>query len=112
MFTVQASDSGDYEFVFDFKIPLSGETGITAPSTAEAFVMLIDLSTDEDGQMLGTYDTSFGSVSSWEEGRISFAIDGEVSEGLTLVVGFNNEATNYDPSSVFYDNAQVVRSAQ
>ena len=110
MFTVQPTDTGDYELVFDYKIPLSGETGITAPSTAQAFVMLVDFNGDGNGTDLGMYDTTYGSVSSWEEGRVAFSIDGDVDAGMTIVIGFNNEASNYDPSSVFYDNVRVIRA--
>ena len=43
----------------------------------------------------------------WASFSIDITVDGEARAGQIIQFGFNNRATNYNPSAVLYDNVVV-----
>ena len=89
-----------YDFTFDAKL------GNIDPSLsqAEAFIKVLKSSDASFIELANnTFDSDANLTSSWSGNSISLTVDqGMVGELLQL--GFNNTATDYSPSGVFYDN--------
>jgi hypothetical protein len=88
-----------YNFTFDAKLG-----NIEAPSQAEAFVKVLKSSDASYIELANNvFDSDANLTTDWSGGSISLLVDaGMVGELLQL--GFNNTATDYDPSAVYYDN--------
>lgn len=93
-----------YNFSFD------GKLGNIDPSLsqAEAFLKVLkssDLSFIELAN--NTFDSDANLTASWSGGSIELIVDAGMV-GETLQIGFNNTATDYSPSGVFYDNLEFA----
>jgi beta-glucanase (GH16 family) len=106
-FTMVEGDSGTFRFSFDVKRPSAG--GLEAPSTAAAFVKILDPANGFATVLFETVDTSSASVSNWARLTIEITLDGAEQAGRIIQFGFNNFASNYAPSGVYYDNIAVER---
>ncbi len=106
-FRIQAGDSGVFRFEFDAKRP-NNEFAVAAPSTAEAFFKLLDPNTFET-LYIDTVETTNLGTEAYVTLGIDFTINGEAQEGFIMQFGFNNRATNDNPSGVLYDNVNVSR---
>ena len=104
---IKATDGGDYVFSFDAKAPAPADppTAIAPPTTARAYVKVLD-------QVGGTFDefvvvdldmTSV-SADAWGRFTIELNLDAVALDGQLLQFGFENTATNYNPSGIYYDN--------
>ncbi len=98
-------DSGTYRFSFDAKRPSEG--GLDEPTTAEAFIKILDPNTGYSLVFSATLDMSGISTEEWASFSLEVAIDGGDQAGQIIQFGFSNTATNYDPSGVYYDNVLV-----
>ena len=97
-FTVGAADVGStWTFEFDAKL---GD--IQSPSTAKAFIKTLD---PNNGYALTNFVTldTHTLPTTWGTYSIQLAVDSSL-QGQIFQIGFLNNATNYNPSGVFYDN--------
>ncbi len=104
-FVISEGDSGSYRFSFDAKRPAEG--GLSAPSTAEAYVQVLDPNSGYSQTFRIVESTSAVSTSEWQSFTIEFDIDASALAGQLIQFGFGNRAANYDPSGVYYDNVSV-----
>ena len=91
---------GDYEH-------LRLKAALNVPLSDSVALRIAGYSLDRDGYI---DNTAYGQTSVLDGVSKLRGIDGDVDAGMTIVIGFNNEASNYDPSSVFYDNVRVIRA--
>jgi|GEM_PF-505284 len=105
-FTIAAGDSGSYRFQFDVKRPSAN--AVAAPSTAAGFVKILDPNSGYATVFFDDVDTTDVSASEWTTLSIDITIDGAAQEGMLIQFGFSNQATNYDPTGVLYDNVSVA----
>ncbi len=107
VFQEQVIGAGDLGLtsVFEFDAK-QGDIG--GSSTSLAFLKVIDL-VGGSFATLGevTFDTTALGVNWLEDIQLSLAIDGSW-EGQLLQFGFQNTASNFDPSGVFYDNVSLT----
>ena len=99
---IDASDVGKtYSFSFDAK-----QGNQAAPSTSEAFILVLDQ--DAGFSTLGesTFDTTLIG-GTWSGGQLSLEIT-PAMQGKLFQFGFRNRATNNNPSGVFYDNISLT----
>lgn len=94
---VTAADLGPRIFRFDAK-----KGNIASPSTAMAFIKIIDPANNYALVTARTLDTSNLSVE-WGTYSIPFEIESEMV-GKLLQFGFSATAASYEPSAVHYDN--------
>ena len=102
---IKEGDSGTYRFSFDAKRPSEG--GLDEPTTAEAFIKILDPNSGYSLVFSETLDMSAISTEEWGTFSLEVAIDGGDQAGQLIQFGFSNTATNYDPSGVYYDNVSV-----
>lgn len=101
---VPASIGFELRLTFDAKAP--SVDGIAAPSTAGAFVQVLDPNNGFATTMRQEVDMSSVAADAWS----AFSVAGDVAssmEGQIMQFGFYSKATNYDPSAVSYDNVRV-----
>ncbi len=105
--TVGTLDVGKtWFFEFQAKMPAIG--GVTPPTTALAFIKTVD-------PLAGFATTNFVSEDmtaipvEWGGYSLSLTIDAGLV-GQLFQFGFSNTATNYDPSTVIYDNVVLRES--
>ena len=96
-----ASDAGSYTFSFDAKAPFEG--GIAAPTTAYAYIRVLDPNNGFASSVDVRVDLSAVSNTEWARYTVEATLD-ESLDGQILQFGFSNSATGYNPSGVFYDN--------
>lgn len=97
--TIGASDVGTpWKFQFDARW-----LSLVAPSTALAFIQTLD---PNNGQASSTVTLDMSAVpGSWGTYVLPFTIN--AGAGQLLQFGFLNTATNYNPSSIVYDNISL-----
>jgi len=101
-FTVGAGDVGKtWTFGFEAKM---GE--LVAPSTALAFIKTLDPTNGYATTNFITEDMTNTPVE-WSGATLSLLIDASL-EGQLFQVGFSCSATNYDGSSIIYDNISLA----
>ena len=102
-FPLAAASAGTYTFTFDAKLPPDG--AVASPSTAIAFVKVLD--PNNGFQPFGPVRTSNSNTlgSAWETRSLTIQLTSEMA-GMRLQFGFSNTATSYNPSGVLYDNVQ------
>ncbi|MGB0287823.1 family 16 glycosylhydrolase, partial [Aequoribacter sp.] len=105
-FIIAAGDTGTYRFSFDARRP--AENGVVDPSTAAAFIKVLDPNNGYATVVNLTEDMTSISDAEWASFSIDITIDGEARAGQIIQFGFNNRATNYNPSAVLYDNVMVA----
>jgi len=81
--------------------------GCSFTCTAGAFLKTIDPSNNYSQTNYITLDTSSISQSSWETFSISLDLADPLLDGQLLQVGFENFATNFDNTGVYYDNVSL-----
>ena len=96
-----ASDAGTYVFSFDAKAPFEG--GIAPPTTAYAYIRVLDPNNGFASSVDVRVDVSEVSNTEWARYTVEATLD-ESLDGQILQFGFSNSATDYNPSGVFYDN--------
>lgn len=96
-----ASDAGNYVFAFDAKAPSDG--GIAPPTTAYAYIRVLDPNNGFASSVDVRVDMSSVSNTEWARFSVEATLD-ESLDGQILQFGFSNSATSYNPSGVFYDN--------
>ena len=118
-FVIDANEIGkNITFTFDAKRPKVNDYGLGDNSnavgngcsftcTAGAFLKTIDPSNNYSQTNYITLDTSSISQSSWETFSISLDLSEPLLEGQLLQVGFENFATNFDNTGVYYDNVNL-----
>lgn len=119
-FVIDAVDIGKtVTFTFDAKRPkaiddgFGGDSsqavgnGCTYACTAGAFLKTIDPSNNYSQTNYITLDTSYISQSSWENFSITLNLASPLFDGQLLQVGFENFATNFENTSVYYDNVNL-----
>ena len=104
-FIIAAGDTGTYRFSFDARRP--AENGVVDPSTAAAFIKVLDPNNGYATVVNLTEDMTSISDAEWASFSIDITVDGEARAGQIIQFGFNNRATNYNPSAVLYDNVVV-----
>ena len=97
-YSIDPANVGEtWRFSFDAKM---GD--LIAPSTASAFLKILDPITFFSQTAIVSEDmTTIAGV--WQRYTIDIVIDA-AWVGQVLQFGFDNNATNFDPSGVFYDN--------
>lgn len=105
--TFTATDAGLYSFTFDAKAPFEG--GIAAPTTAYAYIRVLDPNNGFASTVDIRVDLSEVSNSEWSRFTVEATLD-ENLDGQILQFGFSNSATNYNPSGIFYDNVDFARA--
>jgi hypothetical protein len=105
-FVIAAGDSGTYRFSFDAKRPAQG--GVVDPSSAAAFIKILDPNNGYATVVNETVDMTAISDAEWASFSIDITVDGGLRAGQIIQFGFNNRATNYNPSAVLYDNVMVA----
>ncbi len=96
--TIEAGDVDDtWVFEFDAK-----RANLEGASTALAFIKTIDPNNNFATTNFVTIEMT-DAPTTWSTYSISLTIDGSL-EGQLLQIGFQNTATNYEGSGVFYDN--------
>ncbi len=101
-YTIGSGDVGKtWTFGFEGKL---GE--LVAPSTATAFIKTLDPSSGYATTNLVTRDMTSAPVE-WDGWTLSLTIDADLV-GQLFQCGFANTATNYDGSSIIYDNISLT----
>ncbi|MBU2503059.1 T9SS type A sorting domain-containing protein [bacterium] len=100
-FTIDPTDVGK-TWVFEFQ---AKKGLLVAPSTAKAFIKTLDPLNGYVTTNLITEDMT-AIPDTWGGWSMSLSIDAGLI-GQLFQVGFSNECTNYDPSSILYDNLQL-----
>ena len=102
-FTVGPDDLGT-TWVFTFDAKASTEFGPAPPSTTGAFLQVLDSLSGTFSQ-LGNVNMDTTNISDqWQEGlTLSLTID-PAWEGQLLQFGFQNTASEFSPTGIFYDN--------
>lgn len=98
-YTIGAADVGKtWKFTFDAKLGL-----LAPPTTAEAFIRIIE--TDSGDFLIADFDSvnMTATPATWQGYTLSLTID-PAWVGYLFQIGMASTATNYDPSSIFYDN--------
>jgi hypothetical protein len=98
---IGASDVGK-TWVFEFQAKKPAMGGVTPPTTALAFIKTIDPGAGFAVTNFVTVDMSNIS-GDWNTYSVSLAIDAGLV-GQIFQFGFSNTATDYNPSSIIYDN--------
>jgi hypothetical protein len=100
-YTLLPGSAGTYTFTFDAKKPLTA--GVAAPSTAIAFVKVLDPANNYQpmGPVVSFDSTTLTPV--WSTHTLTFTITSAMAN-KRLQFGFQNTATDYNPSGVIYDN--------
>ena len=95
---------GTYVFTFDARLPDEG--ALAAPSTAIAFLKV--LNPNDNFAPFGDPAESDASTltTEWETRSVTLTVTEEM-DGMILQFGFTNVASNYDPSGVLFDNLDV-----
>lgn len=121
-FTIDASDIGKIvTFTFDVKRPaivdeglgdVSSAAGVGCTNTclAGAFFKTIDPSNNYAQTNYVIENTINASQSEWQTRSIVLDLANSDLEGQFLQFGFENFATNYDNTGVFYDNLSLTLS--
>ena len=99
--TIVASDVGE-TMVFEFQAKLGNLEG---SSTALAFIKTLDPNNGWATTNYITEDMTTASID-WTDYSLSIEIDPTL-EGQIFQIGFQNMATNYEGSAVFYDNINL-----
>jgi len=98
---IDSTDVGKtYAFSFDAK-----QGNQAAPSTSEAFILVLDPSAGFATLGEDTFDTT-GIGTTWSGGQVSLEITSAM-QGKLFQFGFRNRAANFTPSGVFYDNVSL-----
>jgi hypothetical protein len=101
--TVGAADIGQvFTLTFDAKAPFTG--GIAPPTTAKAFIKTLDPGAGYATTNDINVDMSAPSNTDWAGFSLAIDLSDPLLEGQLLQIGFNNTATAYNPSGVYYDN--------
>jgi hypothetical protein len=96
-FVIFEEDAGIYEFRFDAKAG-----NLTSPSTAQAFIKVLDPSNNYATVAIASFNTS-ALPETWGTYSIQLALD-ESMDGMLLQFGFSTTSSNNVASGVFYDN--------
>ena len=105
--TFSASDAGEYSFSFDAKAPFEG--GIAPPTTAYAYIRVLDPNNGFASSVDIRVDLSEVSNSEWTRFTVQATLEDSL-DGQILQFGFSNSATDYNPSGIFYDNVEFSRA--
>jgi hypothetical protein len=99
---IGADDLGQtWRLTFDFKA--SDKFGPAPPSTASAFVKVLDfVGGTFDLLAFPQFDTTDAPIT-WGSGSIELTID-PAWEGQLIQIGFLNTSQEYSPTGIFYDN--------
>jgi len=122
---LDASDIGSIvTLTFDAKRPEvidDGFGGDSSPAvgnncsstcTASAFIKTLDPANNYNTTNLLEEDTSAISQSEWTSFSISIDLSDALLEGQILQLGFDNFASNYENSGVYYDNVSLTVDSQ
>ncbi|MBX3095736.1 MAG: PEP-CTERM sorting domain-containing protein [Fimbriimonadaceae bacterium] len=106
VFQEQVIGAGDlgmtYNFTFDYKA--SFQSGPAGSTTTFAFIKVLNPNNGYSLEAFPTLETTAASTTVWSEGNtISITIDNAWTDHL-LQFGFLSNATNFEPSGVYYDN--------
>ncbi|MEM0895905.1 MAG: hypothetical protein AAGJ79_03390 [Verrucomicrobiota bacterium] len=96
--TIGPDDTGVWRFTFDALF-----SDIESPSTAEAFVKVLDPESNFSTTASSSIDMS-APPNTWTTFMIDIAIDGSTMSGQILQFGFSNTAGEFDGSGIYYDN--------
>ena len=99
---VEGSDVGS-TWTFDFQAKLGN---IEGASTALAFIKTLDPNNGYAQTNFVTIDMT-ATPDTWSDYSISLLIDGSL-EGQIFQIGFQNIASNYEGSGIFYDNINLT----
>jgi hypothetical protein len=100
--TIDSSNVGQtWQFQFDAKMG-----NLAAPSTALAFIKTLDPGANYAMTNFVTEDMTSISTA-WATYSIDLPITSALA-GQIFQIGFSNDAANYDPSGVFYDNVSLT----
>ena len=95
-------------FSADFKSPSTGGIADTVSATANAFIVTLDPGAGYARTNNVRFDTTTADPNNWGSFSIEISLADPALAGQILQFGFNNTATNYDPSGVFYDNLSLA----
>ncbi|MEM9481230.1 MAG: hypothetical protein AAGA58_16380 [Verrucomicrobiota bacterium] len=96
--TIGPDDTGTYRFAFDARL-----NDLFSPSTAEAFVKVLDPSNSFAQTAISSIDLT-ATPATWTSYTLNIAIDSSTMEGQLVQFGFLNVAGNFDSSGIYYDN--------
>lgn len=103
---IEAGDVGK-TWIFSFQAKHPGTGAVAPPSEAVAFIKTIDPATGYAMTNYITEDmTSIGTA--WSGWSLSLTIDAGL-EGQFFQIGFSNRCSDYNPSTVIYDNVELYR---
>ncbi|MEZ4386460.1 MAG: FlgD immunoglobulin-like domain containing protein [Candidatus Krumholzibacteriia bacterium] len=105
--TIGSDDIGK-TWVFEFQAKRPATGGVTPPTTALAFIKTIDPNSGFSQTNFITVDMSTIGTT-WGGYNLSLSIDAGLV-GQLFQIGFSSTCTDYNPSSVIYDNV-VLREA-
>lgn len=105
--SIGATDVGK-TWVFEFQAKMPAMGGVTPPTTALAFIKTIDPGAGFATTNFVTVDMSNIS-GDWNTYSVSLTIDASLV-GQLFQFGFSNTATDYNPSSIIYDNVLLDES--
>jgi beta-glucanase (GH16 family) len=101
-FDVTENDTGTYRLTFDVRAP--DEFAIAPPSTASAFIQTLDPNNGFITTTNVNIDLSGITSTEWVTMTLDLAIDGNALNGQILQFGFSNQATDFDPTALLFDN--------
>jgi beta-glucanase (GH16 family) len=101
-FEVTDTDTGTYRLTFDVRAP--DEFAIAPPSTASAFIQTLDPNSGFITTANVNIDLSGITSTDWTTMTLELDIDGTAQTGQLLQFGFSNQATNFDPTALLFDN--------
>ncbi len=99
--TIGPDDVGK-TWIFEFQAKMPSVGGVTPPTTALAFIKTLDPNAGFSVTSFVTADMS-DIPGDWGSYTLSLTIDAGLV-GQLFQIGFSNTATDFDPSSIIYDN--------
>ena len=105
---IPASEVGK-TYTFSFQAKSGNINDPAGSSTANAFIKTLN---PDDGFSVSASDTEdmTNLPDTWGGFTVSLEITAEL-EGHLLQFGFQNNASNFEPSGVYYDNVRLVTTA-
>ncbi|MEM9353707.1 MAG: PEP-CTERM sorting domain-containing protein [Planctomycetota bacterium] len=107
---ITAADIGkDVTFIFDGKRPSTAAgTALAPPSEGEAFILTLDPNNGFAITNFISFDALTLSQEDWSTHSLTLSLADPLLNGQILQFGFQNRATNFDNTGVFYDNINFV----
>lgn len=101
-FTIESKDTGIFVLSFDAKAPEA--FGITDPTTAFAFIKILNPGDGFSTTASIELDMTGVGSDSWGRFSLELGVDGSALAGQILQFGFANTTTGYASSGILYDN--------